>query len=111
MHSGRLRLLQRAEIHGYGLSARVLPALSRLREILPAVGARALPQPQKCQYALGAVRDVTRRSAAPATPENPTASKYGSHRYRGSAATTNRRARATKRSPPWQRAGFHAQIW
>src|SRR5262249_8860259 len=45
-----------------GLPARVLPALSRLPEILPAVGARALPQPQECQFALDAVRNVTRHS-------------------------------------------------
>src|SRR5262249_52410103 len=63
-HAGRRRLLERAALHGDGLPARVLPALSRLLEILPAVGARALPQPQNCQYARGALRDVTRHSQA-----------------------------------------------
>src|SRR3989442_5607977 len=49
-HAGRRWFLERAALHGYGLPARVLPALPRLPEILPAVGARALPQPQECQF-------------------------------------------------------------
>ena len=40
----RRRALARAAIHRRRVSARVLPALSRLFEVLPAVGARALPQ-------------------------------------------------------------------
>ena len=53
------RLLERAALHRDRLPARVLSALSRLREVLPAVGAGALPQPQQCQRARGGIRDVT----------------------------------------------------
>src|SRR5262249_47111974 len=63
-HAGRRRLLERAALHGHGLPARVLSALSRLLQILPAVGARALPQPPECHDALGALRDVTRLCGA-----------------------------------------------
>ncbi len=46
-------------VHRDRISARVLPALSRLFEILSAVGAGALPQSHARQYAGGGVRDVT----------------------------------------------------
>ena len=45
-------------LHGDRFPARVLSALPRLCEILPAVGAGALPQPQERQCARGGVRDV-----------------------------------------------------
>ena len=43
-HAGRRRLLGRAALHRDGFPARVLSALPRLCEVLPAVGAGALPQ-------------------------------------------------------------------
>ena len=51
-HAGPRRLLGRAALHRDRFPARVLPALPRLFEILPAVGAGALPQPQERQRAL-----------------------------------------------------------
>ena len=46
---GRRRLLGRAALHRHRFPARVLPALPRLFEVLPAVGAGALPQPDAQQ--------------------------------------------------------------
>ena len=57
-HAGRGRVLGRAALHRHRLPARVLPALPRLLEVFPAVGAGALPQPQGRRRALGGVRDV-----------------------------------------------------
>ncbi len=45
-HAGRARRLGRGALHRHGLPARLLPALPRLRQVLPALGARAFPQPQ-----------------------------------------------------------------
>ena len=64
-HAGRRRLLGRAALHRDRFPARVLSALSRLREILPALGAGALPQSEERQHAGGGVRDVS-----PAAPAN-----------------------------------------
>ena len=47
------RLVGPAALHRRRFPARVLSALSRLSEILPAVGAGALPQPQNQQHAPG----------------------------------------------------------
>jgi squalene-hopene cyclase len=58
--AGRRRLLERAALHRDGFPARVLSALPRLCEILPTVGAGALPQSQERQCAGGGVRDVAR---------------------------------------------------
>ena len=60
-HQGERRLLERAALHRDRLPARVLSALSRLREVFPAVGAGTLPQPQQRQRARGGIRDVTWR--------------------------------------------------
>ena len=49
----RRRLLERAALHRDRFPARVLSALPRLFEILPAVGDGALPQSQARQYARG----------------------------------------------------------
>ena len=54
----RRRFLERAALHRDGFPARVLSALPRLCEILPALGAGALPQSQERQCARGGVRDV-----------------------------------------------------
>src|SRR5262249_58828058 len=59
-HAGRRRLLERAALYRHGFSARVLSALPRLFEVLPVVGAGALPQPHECQYPRRGVRDVGR---------------------------------------------------
>ena len=56
----RRRLLERDALHRDRFSARVLSALPRLCEILPAVGAGALPQSQKRQCPRGGVGDVRR---------------------------------------------------
>ena len=56
----RRRFLERAALHRDGFPARVLSALPRLCEILPALGAGALPQSQERQCARGGVRDVAR---------------------------------------------------
>ena len=54
----RRRFLERAALHRDRFPARVLSALPRLCEILPALGAGALPQSQERQCAGGGVRDV-----------------------------------------------------
>ena len=54
----RRRFLERAALHRDGFPARVLSALPRLCEILPALGPGALPQSQERQCAGGGVRDV-----------------------------------------------------
>ncbi len=57
------RLLARGAVHRHRLPARLLPALPRLPEVLPAVGAGALPQPQALELAHrhgGHVTDVPR---------------------------------------------------
>ncbi len=51
-------LLGRGALHRDRFPARVLSALPRLREILPALGAGALPQPEERQCHGGGVRDV-----------------------------------------------------
>ncbi len=56
---GRGRLLARGALHGDGLSARLLPALSRLSEVLPALGPGPLPQPEKRQRPYRHGRDVS----------------------------------------------------
>ena len=50
-HARRRRLLERAALHRDRFPARVLSALPRLFEILPALGAGALPQSQERQHA------------------------------------------------------------
>ena len=57
-HAGRRRLLGRGALHRDRFPARVLSALPRLCEILPALGAGALSQSQERQCARGCVRDV-----------------------------------------------------
>ena len=57
-HAGRRRTLERATLYGGRLSAHLLPALSRLFEVLPALGLGALPQSQARQQQGGGVRDV-----------------------------------------------------
>ena len=59
--AGRRRLLGRAALHRDGFPARVLSALPRLFEILPALGAGALPQSENRQCGRSGVRDVNRR--------------------------------------------------
>ena len=66
--AGQRRLLGRAALHRDRFPARVLSALSRLFEILPAVGAGALPQSAQPQHARGGVRDVTANSAVSRVP-------------------------------------------
>src|SRR5262249_55161929 len=56
------------------LPARVLPELSRLSEILPALGLGALPQPQGGQQPAGGVRAVT---ASFVIPGRASASREG----------------------------------
>ncbi len=63
-HAGRRRLLERAALHRDRFPARVLSALPRLFEVLPALGAGALPQPAERQRARGRVRDVRGRLPA-----------------------------------------------
>ncbi len=57
-YAGRRRLLERGALHRDRFPARVLSALPRLCEILPLMGAGALPQSQKRQCAKGGVGDV-----------------------------------------------------
>src|SRR4029077_2212615 len=59
----RRRFLERAALHRDRFPPRVLSALPRLCEILPALGAGALPQSQERQCAGGGVRDVIARCA------------------------------------------------
>ena len=49
---------QHPQLHPTGFPLVFYPALPRLREVLPAVGPRALPQSQMRQYARGGVGDV-----------------------------------------------------
>ena len=55
----RRRFLERRALHRHRIPARVLSALPRLCQILPAVGAGALPQSQNRQCAQGGVGNVT----------------------------------------------------
>ena len=57
-HTDRKRAVGRAALHGDGLSARVLSALSRLFEVLPALGAGAVPEFEKHQQQGGRGRNV-----------------------------------------------------
>src|SRR6185369_896685 len=57
-NAGSRRVVERTLFHGRGLSPHLLPALPRLSEILPAMGARALPQPAQCQQQVSELRDV-----------------------------------------------------
>ena len=57
--AGRRRAVAAGALHGRRLPARLLPALPRLSQVLPAVGGGALPQPAPRQHARGGVGDVT----------------------------------------------------
>ena len=59
---GRGRVLGRALFHRDRFPARLLSPLSRLREILPALGACPLPQSEIRQYHLSSGRDVSAAS-------------------------------------------------
>ncbi len=58
----RRRFVERARLHRDRLSARLLPALPWLSEILSAVGAGAIPKSQKHQQPQGRVRPVAARA-------------------------------------------------
>src|ERR1019366_9310984 len=58
-HAGDRWAVVPAALHRRRFPARVLPQLSRLSQILPALGPGALPQFQKRQFAAGRVRVVT----------------------------------------------------
>ena len=72
---GARRLLGRAAFHRDRFPARLLSALSRLSEILPALGAGALPQPEGRQHARRRVRHVSNAVrpfwSSPARPSRP----------------------------------------
>src|SRR6266850_62723 len=65
-HTDRKRGLGRGALHGYGLSAGVLFALSWLLEVLSALGAGAVPKFEKHQQQGGRGRDVTLGAGAAA---------------------------------------------
>ena len=65
-HTDRQRALGRGALHGYGLSAGVLFALSWLLEVLSALGAGAVPKFEKHQQQGGRGRDVTLGAGAAA---------------------------------------------
>ena len=58
-HAGSRRAVEPAALYRRRLPARLLSQLSRLSEILPALGAGALPQSQDRQFAPGRVRALT----------------------------------------------------
>src|SRR4030095_1013057 len=65
-HTDRERPLGRGALHGNGLSAGVLFALSWLLEVLSALGAGAVPKFEKHQQQGGRGRDVTLEAGAAA---------------------------------------------
>ena len=69
-HTDRKRAVGRAALHGNGLSAGVLFALSWLLEILSALGAGAVSEFEKHQQQGGRGRDVNLGAGAAATAEN-----------------------------------------
>ena len=69
-HTDRKRALGRGALHGYGLSAGVLFALSWLLEVLSALGAGAVPKFEKHQQQGGRGRDVTLGAGAAAIVDN-----------------------------------------
>ena len=69
-HTDRKRALGRGALHGYGLSAGVLFALSWLLEVLSALGDGAVPKFEKHQQQGGRGRDVTLGAGATAIVES-----------------------------------------
>src|SRR5581483_2343542 len=69
--SGRGRLLAGGPLHRRRLPARLLPALPRLLEVLPAVGAGPLPQPEAQQRAARGARDVCLPAWPPRSRNTP----------------------------------------
>src|SRR5438874_10385625 len=69
-HTDRKRLMGRAALHGYRVSAGVLFALSWLLEVLSALGAGAVPEFEQHQQQGGRGRDVILGAGAAAFADN-----------------------------------------